>query len=241
MDFIDSGSSAALAAAAAAALLLTLLLVRRRGRQNQSRGSLRDALDTVQDWPPEPARVMTVQERQSYELLRRAVPGYMVLAQVPLSRFIRVPQSKSYTQWLQRVGAASADLLVCDLNSRVLAVVDIRHARESERARARHERMTRVLKAAGIRVMKWNAESLPTPSEVRTLLLPMLEADGDATAARQLSGSSSKPLPLIPVPEIEEMLAEGDAAFEGGAMEPVPSTFFDDFDPTPMPAAPARR
>ena len=231
----------ALMAACAALLLLVpaWLWQRRRAAAQRHRRHHEDA-DTLQAWQPEAARVMTGAERKAFEVLRQAVPQHMVLAQVPLSRFIRVPQSKSYTQWLQRVGAASADLLVCDLNSRVLAVVDIRHARESERARARHERMTRVLKAAGIRVMKWNAESLPTPSEVRTLLLPMLEADGDATAARQLSGTSSKPLPLIPVPEIEEMLAEGDAAFEGGSMEPVPSTFFDDFDPTPMPATPAR-
>lgn len=232
----------ALMAACAALLLLVPAWVwqRRRAAARRHRRHHENA-DTLQAWQPEAARVMTGAERKAFDVLRQAVPQHMVLAQVPLSRFIRVPQSKSYTQWLQRVGAASADLLVCDTDSRVLAVVDIRHARESDRARARHERMTRVLKAAGIRVMKWNAESLPTPSEVRTLLLPMLEADGDATAARQLSGTSSKPLPLIPVPEIEEMLAEGDAAFEGGSMEPVPSTFFDDFDPTPMPAAPARR
>lgn len=232
----------ALMAACAALLLLVPAWVwqRRRAAARRHRRHHENA-DTLQAWQPEAARVMTGAERKAFDVLRQAVPQHMVLAQVPLSRFIRVPQSKSYTQWLQRVGAASADLLVCDTDSRVLAVVDIRHARESDRARARHERMTRVLKAAGIRVMKWNAESLPTPSEVRTLLLPMLEADGDATAARQLSGTSSKPLPLIPVPEIEEMLAEGDAAFEGGSMEPVPSTFFDDFDPTPMPATPARR
>ncbi len=232
----------ALIAACAAVLLLALAWgwQRRRAGQQRQRRHHEDA-DTLQAWQPEAARVMTGAERKAFEVLRQAVPQHMVLAQVPLSRFIRVPQNKSYTQWLQRVGAASADLLVCDPNSRVLAVVDIRHARESERARARHERMTRVLKAAGIRVMKWNAESLPTPSEVRTLLVPMLEADGDTTAGMRQMGPSSKPLPLIPVPEIEEMLAEGDAAFEGGAAEPVPSTFFDDFDPTPMPASPGRR
>ena len=138
MDIIDSGSSTALVAAAA--LLLTLFVVRRRGRQNNTRAGLRDSLDTVQDWPPEPARVMTVQERQSYELLRRALPGYMVLAQVPLSRFVRVPTRHSYTEWLQRVGTLSADLLVCDTGSRVLAVIDVRANEESARSRRRHER-----------------------------------------------------------------------------------------------------
>jgi hypothetical protein len=112
------------------ALLLTCSSVRRRGRSG-SPAQGRDALDTVQDWPPEPARVMTVQERQAYELLRRALPGYMVLAQVPLSRFVRVPTRHSYTEWLQRVGTLSADLLVCDTGSRVLAVIDVRAMRKA--------------------------------------------------------------------------------------------------------------
>jgi hypothetical protein len=36
-------------------------------------------------------------------------------------------------------------------------------------------------------------------------------------------------MPLIPVPEIEEVLAEGDlAAYDG--LEPVPSGFYEDLD-----------
>jgi hypothetical protein len=225
MDFIDAGSSTALVAAAA--LLLTLYFVRRRGRQGGGRG-VRDALDTVQDWPPEPARVMTVQERQSYELLRRALPGYMVLAQVPLSRFLRVPTRHSYTEWLQRVGSLSADLLVCDTGSRVLAVIDVRATDESERSRRRHERLARVLRAAGIRVHVWREGHLPSPAEVRTALAHDLVR---GSGPMQPVSNTSRPMPLIPVPEMQEldaMLAEGDAALRDGEHEPVPSGFFED-------------
>ncbi len=229
-----------LAALAATLLMaLTLVVMRRRGAGERSRPKHED-LDTVAGWQPSAARVMTSAERKAYEVLREALPGHMVLAQVPLSRFIRVPTNKSYNEWLQRVGSVSADLLVCDIGSRVLAVIDVRQSRESERSRQRHERMTRVLKAAGISVMKWNADSLPTPSEVRTLLIPLFEADGRQSAANRL-GTSSKPIPLIPVADIEELLADGDAVHQGGNMEPVPSTFFDDFDPTPMPASAGAR
>ena len=76
-------SAPTMALAGVLALLIMLLVARMRGRQQGKRG-VRETLDTVQAWPPEAARVMTVQERQSYELLRRALPGYMVLAQVPL-------------------------------------------------------------------------------------------------------------------------------------------------------------
>lgn len=227
MDIIDSGSSTALAAAVA--LLLTLFVVRRRGRQNSSRSSIRGGLDTVQDWPPEPARVMTVQERQSYELLRRALPGYMVLAQVPLSRFVRVPTRHSYTEWLQRVGSLSADLLVCDTGSRVLAVIDVRAAEETPRSRRRHERLARVLRAAGVRVHVWREGQLPSASEVRTALAhDLLRGNGPM----QPVSTSSRPMPLIPVPETQELdalLADGDAAaLHDGEHEPVPSAFFEE-------------
>lgn len=236
MDIIESGSSTALIAAVA--LLLTLLLMRRRGRQPH-RGSVRDALDTVQDWPPEPARVMTVQERGAYELLRRALPGYMVLAQVPLSRFVRVPTRHSYTEWLQRVGALSADLLVCDTGSRVLAVIDVRAEDESARSRRRHERLARVLRAAGVRVHVWREGHLPSAAEVRTALAhDLVRGSGPMDPLP----TSSRPMPLIPVPETRELdalLAEGDAAHErDGVSEPVPSGFYDEMSESD--SAPAR-
>jgi hypothetical protein len=140
---MDFSATSTWALALAAALLLSLLATRWRARGSRA-GPGRDALDTVQAWPPEPARVMTSHERKGYELLRRALPGYMVLAQVPLSRFVRVPMRHSYAEWLQRVGALSADLLVCDSGSRVLAVIDVRQETESDRSRRRHDRLMRV-------------------------------------------------------------------------------------------------
>lgn len=228
MDFLNSASTMALAGAVA--LLITLLIYRLRGRQQGSR-AIRDALDTVQDWPPEPARVMTVQERQSYELLRRALPGYMVLAQVPLARFLRVPTRHSYTEWLQRVGSLSADLLVCDTGSRVLAVIDVRAEDESARSRRRHERLGRVLRAAGVRVHVWREGHLPTPAEVRTALAhDLVRGSGPM---QPVTATTSRPMPLIPIPETQELdalLAEGDAAVRDAGPEPVPSGFMEDFD-----------
>ena len=129
----------------AAVLMLGLLLWHRWQAGARQASARRDALDTVQDWPPEAARVLTIAERRAYDLLRNALPGFLVLAQVPLSRFLRVPTRHSYAEWMQRVGALSADLLVCDAGSRVLAVIDVRPAEQTERSRRRHERMARVL------------------------------------------------------------------------------------------------
>lgn len=220
-------------------LLLTLLGLRWRQRAANGRGRrardsqpAREALDTVADWAPEAARVLSITERQAHEVLKRAMPGFLVLAQVPLSRFIRVPARHPYAEWLQRVGALSADLLLCDSGSRVLAVVDIRGAQETERSRRRHERMTRVLRAAGIQVHTWREGELPSVAEVRLAMSRLL-----GPAAAGLQPSNSRPMPLIPVAEaadISDLLAAGDrAALEAGdsRLEPVASAFFDELVP----------
>ena len=216
MEVLPSFASFALPATVL--LLLTLLGVRLRQRfsDRRERREKRDALDTLAAWPPEAARVLTVTERQAYDLLKRSMPGYLVLGQVPISRFIRVPARHSYTEWLQRVGALSADLLLCDAGSRVLAVIDIRSPQESERSRRRHERMTRVLRKAGIHVLTWREDALPTASEVRHAMTAVV---GGAAEVAKVAAGSSRPMLLIPVADISEVLAEGDllAIFpEGG-------------------------
>lgn len=221
MTNLDPLSAAALVAAAL--LMLSLLAVRRRQRGGPGRSARAEALDTVAAWPPEAARVLTVTERQAYELVRRALPGFMVLAQVPLSRFVRVPTRHSYNDWMQRVGQLSADLVLCDGGSQVLAVVDIRSPAETERSRRRHERLARVLRAAGVRVLVWYEGDLPGVAEARAAL-------GAALGTEPAAPTASRPMPLIPVPEIAEILAEGDAMDH--SMEPVPSGFFDDLDAT---------
>ena len=221
MDWLSELPTLALAGVVALLLLLVL-----RRRQRSQREEPRDNADTVAGWPPEAARVLTIDERHAFDLLRRALPNHLVLAQVPLSRFIRVPLRRSYSEWLQRVGSLSADLMVCDAGSRVIAVIDIRSASESERSRRRHERMSRVLRHAGVHVLTWREGALPGAAEVRNAMLPLL-APAAAPAAK---GSSSRPMPLIPVAEMEEILADGDhrhAEFDT-VQEPVPSGYYDD-------------
>jgi hypothetical protein len=208
-------------------LLLTWLGLRLRKRGPTRPGPEREALDTVAAWPPQAVRVLTVCERQAYDLLRRALPGYLVLAQVPLSRFLSVPRRHAYGDWLQRVGQLSADLLLCDAGSRVLVAVDIRTPVETPRAQRRHRRLHRVLQAAGVHVLTWYEGELPSLLEVRTMLTPLVGG-----AALGLGATPSRPMPLPPTPALQAVLSAGDAAAQrwssDEANEPVPSAFFED-------------
>ena len=222
MNLLDPTAAAVLLVAVA--VLLSALWLRRRFAT--ARPLLADeSLDTVQAWPPQAVRVMTLGERQAYEILRRSLPGHVVLAQVPLSRFISVPTRFPYSQWLQRAGRLGVDLLVCDFSSRAVAAVEVRTSDESARSAKRHQRLVEVLRAAGVTVHEWNEDDLPSVAAARALFFPKASAAAANEVAVTPGGRA-----MIPVAEIQELLADGDTT-DYGQLEPVPSAFFEDQDP----------
>jgi Protein of unknown function (DUF2726) len=223
------------------AALMSLSLAWRHGLRNGWRGLLRgrrgrDALDTVAAWHPEPARVLDAGELAALELARCAAPDALLLSQVPLSRFLRVSSNHSYQRWLARVGHTSADILVCDARSRVLAVIDVRPPVMLERLKRRQERMQRVLRGAGIRVLVWQSDQLPSVGIARAQLSAVgvpVDNLGTVHVAHVV-----RPVPSINSRELAAMLAEGDAAMEHRAVcaEAVHGEFHDTY-PVPRKAS----
>src|SRR4030088_3143240 len=99
-----------------------------------------ERLDTLAGWPPEPTRILRSSERLAFSTLKLALPGYLILAQVPLARFLTVPKRNSYAEWMRRLGNQCVDFVVCDVTSQVVAVVEVRppmdHLDEKVRGRA---------------------------------------------------------------------------------------------------------
>lgn len=224
--------------AALLALLVLLVLLRRSRRNSQPAARKQaaghperrlEAVDTVAGWPPQVTRMLSVPERRAMAVLRDALPDCMILAQVQLARFLKVPERYSYADWMRRVGHVSVDFLVCDLAANVVAAVELREAgaEESEKARKRHIRMDRVLAAAGIKVHVWRESTLPSATKAREIIL------GNSSAAA--AGRESAPLKLpgaVPVGETTDI----------DAVDPRASTWFDDLPPTnPGPLGPPTR
>ena len=79
-----------------------------------------------------------------------------------------------------------------------------------------------------MRVHVWREGKFPTPAEVRTALAHDL-ARGSMPAGKAIE---SRPMPLNPLPSIQDVLADGDAASRDAAIEePVPSGFYDELEP----------
>lgn len=231
-----SGSTALNPLVIAVIFLVALLLVwwgvRNRASHSQE-GHAVEGLDTVAAWPPQATRVLTTQERQTYDLLRNALPAHMILAQVPLQRFIKVPTRNSYAEWLRRVGHLSADFVICDRHAQVVAVVELRSDDAmGSRARRRQDRLLKVLAAAQIPVHQWQGSSLPSLDAAREAIgvaaADMSEPSG--SARRSASGKPSATRPGAQTRENSPLLPEASIV-----REPPPSTWFDDLESGPVP------
>ena len=182
---------------AAVLLLLSMLWLRaRRAPARRKRAAAQ--LDTVQAWPAQLVPVMSPVHRGAYELLCLAAPGHCVLFQVPLSQFMRVSTRQSYAEWYKRAGRLRPTFLVCDAQTRVVAAVDLRLAAETDRERARHERLFRVLEPMGLPVLVWSEGELPNLAQVRRSMAALLQQpvpaaqrpQGAAVPSDLLSGES---------------------------------------------------
>jgi Protein of unknown function (DUF2726) len=128
----------------------------------------------VMGWPPEVGKVLSSSERRAHAALDAALrvehPQGFLLAHVPLPRLVRVTGRRSYKEWLGRTGLLSADFVLCDAHSKPVAVVLLEQAQASERAHRRHERLRRVVEAAGIRVLDWAEDWQPDMKTLRAAL-----------------------------------------------------------------------
>ena len=222
--------------AVAAVGLVAFVWLRARAPSDRANGERR--LDTVAAWSPTATRILTSAERPAFSTLERALPGHIILAQVPLVRFLKVPTRHSYSEWLRRLGTQCADLVVCDMASEVLAVVNVQPpaGAESERARKRLNRMARVLKAAGIPMHVWTDTALPSVEAAREMILPKAAA-APAAAAAPSPVADTRVRPSQPTP-FDELDRDESLDERIELREPPPSTWFDEFNSGPTPLAP---
>jgi hypothetical protein len=211
---------------------------RARGSDDDGGARAAEDLDTLAAWEPQATRILTSQERLALGVLMRALPEYMILAQVPLARFLKVPTRHSYSEWLHRVGQLCADLVICDSASQVLAIVEIRSPADktSERAHKRQARMRRVLKAAGIPLHVWIENALPGAEEARNAIFPSKIAPvviGGPVGAPAAIGAAPTAAPAESQRTVEQPEPAPDEMVE--MREPPASTWFDNLDSGPVP------
>ena len=205
--------------ALACALPLVWWLARRTGPPERKEQPA-ERMDTLAAWPPEATRVLRSSERLAFSTLKLALPGYMILAQVPIARFLNVPKRNSYAEWMRRLGSQCVDFVICDVTSQVIAVVEVRPPIEqiSEKLRARLDRVERVLSAANIPVHVWNEERLPTIEAARDKILPSAPAVPPSLAKKPA------PAPALATAGAPALAETAATAVAGPAVDPFADT-----------------
>ena len=228
-------------------LLLAWLWLKQResgGTSGNSRKAEKaaDRIDTITGWPPQATRVLSTQERLAFSTLVRALPEYMVLAQVPLSRFINVPKRNSYADWLRRIGYQSVDFVICDMSAQVVAVIELQPPQQSERAHKRMTRLSRTLKAAQLPLHVWRENALPSVEVAREALLPRPSeapepAKGTATSAGAMAATAAAAVPAAAAARspFEDTGRDSTQDEMIELLQAPPSTWFDDLDSDPVP------
>ena len=215
-----------------------------RQRSDRSAGRSRkaekaaDRIDTIIGWPPQATRVLSTQERLAFGTLVRALPEYIVLAQVPISRFINVPKRNSYADWLRRIGYQSVDFAICDLSAQVVAVIELQPPQQSERAQKRIARIARTLKAAQLPLHVWRENALPSVDVAREALLPRPAAPLEpvkGAGATATASAGAPPNAAAARSPFEDTGRDSTQDEKIELLEPPPSTWFDDLDSDPVP------
>lgn len=134
------------------------------------RGGSRD--DESQPWPFFPKRPLSEVEQALYHSLVKALPEHIILAQVQLSQLLGVRKGYNFHEWYNRINRLSADFVVCGKDATVIAVIDLDNdTRDRGERQAADARKHKALSAASIRVLHWQAWSLPDAVEIRRQLL----------------------------------------------------------------------
>lgn len=135
-------------------------------------------------WPFYAKKPLTQPEQVLYFRLTNALPEHIVLAQVQLSRFLGVKKGNNFQAWYNRINRMSADFLVCRKDSSIVAVVELDDASHERGDRQSSDaKKDRALSSAGVRVVRWQARTLPDEVTIKAALLPSSALNPDAPHA----------------------------------------------------------
>jgi hypothetical protein len=118
-------------------------------------------------WPFHAKKVLSNPEQVLYFRLVRALPECVVLAQVGLSRVIGVDKGVAFYKWFNKISMMSLDFVVCSKSFDVLVVIELDDATHSRPNRIEADlRKEKVLVFAGIKLIRWKAQQIPSVEEI---------------------------------------------------------------------------
>jgi very-short-patch-repair endonuclease len=143
-------------------------------------------------WPFYAKKPLSRPEQVLYFRLVKALPEHIVLSQVQLSRLLGVKKGNNYRAWLNRINRMSADFVVCNKDSSIVAVIELDDAtHQKEDRKAADAKKDKALISAGIRIIRWQANTIPDIATIQVTIMPNIAVDlGAPLAARPLTSKT---------------------------------------------------
>lgn len=124
-------------------------------------------------WPFYAKKPLSQPEQVLYFRLVQALPGHIILAQVQLSRLLGVKKGNNYQAWSNRINRMSADFVVCNKDSSIVAVIELDDAtHQREDRQAADTKKDKALESAGVQIVRWQAKSIPDIAVIQTTFMP---------------------------------------------------------------------
>jgi very-short-patch-repair endonuclease len=131
-------------------------------------------------WPFYAKKLLSPPEQVLYFRLVQALPEHIILAQVQLSRVLGVKKGHNHQAWNNRINRMSADFVVCNKDSSIVTVIELDDATHQRKDRqAADTKKDKALGSAGIRVVRWQAKTLPDIATIQATFRPDMPVNGN--------------------------------------------------------------
>jgi len=140
-------------------------------------------------WPFSAKKPLSQPEQVLYFRLIQALPEHIILAQVQLSRLLGVKKGNNHQAWSNRINRMSADFVVCNKDLSIVAVIELDDAtHQREDRQAADAKKDKALASAGVRIVRWQAKSIPDIAAIQATFMPN-------TAVKRDAPQATRPLP----------------------------------------------
>lgn len=125
------------------------------------------------DLPFYPKRPLSQVEQILYFRMIDALPEFVVLSQVQLSRFMGVKKGYPFNMFNNLINRKSVDFLVCTKSFDIVAAVELDDSSHSRPDRIKADAVKdRSIHSAGLRIVRWHVSSLPDALSIRSDIIP---------------------------------------------------------------------
>ena len=112
--------------------------------------------------------MLTHTEQRFFALLHEALPEHQIFVQVALNQMIKVDGRNNWASWYYRIAQMSVDFVISDNKGYIIAAIELDDkTHDNDKGRAKDAKKNKALNSAGIEVLRYRCEAMPTINTVQ--------------------------------------------------------------------------